>query len=443
MSLRLWTRILNAVGGRRHARRGSASQPQENWSNFALLRLNAYGLGINGVFLGIDTVVLPVLVLVLAPEGLKNTSLGVLGAGGLAVAALAQVLVGRSSDRTRSRLGKRVPYMLGGCAIVCLGIVGIALAPHYWVLFGVWMIVQAGLNIGYGPHLALIQDLVPRGRTGVASAIKILTEAVSVVILIWISSRLMASYDFGLGAHWLWAALLIPGATLVAATAVSSLTVLTRQVSGGPSAATLEWNEGTLPALHPQLRRFLVSRFMMVAPVFVFQTYGLFFLRDKVGLDDPVVEIGNMVLFIGAGIAVSAYSAGWASDRFGRKPVILAGSIAAAVSTWAMLFAGSSMEVLIIATVIGLSVGALLASNWAMANDMGTSGREAMHIGVVNLATIAGAASAKIIGPGVDLLNSASEASGYSALLIGCGAFFLIGGLVLAPIRPDLRRASV
>ena len=416
---------------------------QDNWSNLALLRLNAYGLGINGFFLSIDTVVLPVLVLVLAPEGLKNTSLGVLGVGGLAIAALVQILVGRFSDRTRSRLGRRVPYMLGGCTIVCLGIVGIALAPHYWVLFGVWIIVQAGLNIGYGPHLALIQDLVPPNRTGVASAIKILAEAVSVVIFIWISTRLMASYDSGRGAHWLWAALLIPGGTLIAATVVSSLVVLRRQVANTPVQPTVEAHGGMIPALHPQLRRFLISRFMIVAPVFVFQTYGLFFLRDKVGLHDPVVELGNMVLFIGAGIAVSAYFAGWASDRFGRKPVILAGSIVAAGSTWAMLLAGSSMEVLVIATVVGLSVGALLASDWAMANDMGTSGREAMHIGVVNLATIAGAATAKMIGPGVDLLNRASEASGYSALLIGCGAFFLIGGLVLAPVRPDLRRAPV
>ena len=64
---------------------------------------------------------------------------------------------------------------------------------------------------------------------------------------------------------------------------------------------------------------------MMVAPVFVFQTYGLFFLRDKIGLENPVADLGNMVLLIGAGIAITAYFAGWASDRFGRKPVILAG----------------------------------------------------------------------------------------------------------------------
>jgi len=40
-----------------------------------LLRLNAFGVGINGFYLAIDTVVLPVLVLILAPEALKNTYL--------------------------------------------------------------------------------------------------------------------------------------------------------------------------------------------------------------------------------------------------------------------------------------------------------------------------------------------------------------------------------
>ncbi len=40
-----------------------------------MLRLNAFGVGINGFYLAIDTVVLPVLVLILAPEALKNTYL--------------------------------------------------------------------------------------------------------------------------------------------------------------------------------------------------------------------------------------------------------------------------------------------------------------------------------------------------------------------------------
>ena len=104
-----------------------------------------------------------------------------------------------------------------------------------------------------------------------------------------------------------------------------------------------------------------------------------------------------------------------------------------------MLWAASGFDVLVIATVIGFSVGILLSSNWALANDLGTSGHEARHIGVVNLSTIGGAALAKLLGPGVDLLNRASQASGYSALLIGCAVLFVLGALLLMPLKPDLR----
>ena len=414
----------------------------DTWTNLALLRLSAFGIGVNGFFLGIDTVILPVLVLVLAPEALKNTSIGILGVSGLCVAAATQMLVARFSDRTRSRLGRRVPYMLAGSVIVCVGIVGIGLTPHFWVLLGIWLIVQAGVNIGYGPYLALMQDLVPPNRTGVASAIKILADAAGGMTFIWVSTRIMGYYDFGTAVEWLWIALAVLGVNLLVCTGISSLTVVKRQTLGRRRPGQTDTMDFRLSSLHPQLSWFLVSRFMMVAPIAVFQTYGLFFLRDKVGLENPVVALGNMVIFIGGGLAVSAYCAGWASDRFGRKPVILAGSVGAAASTWWMLSAGSTTEVLVIATVIGLSVGALLSSNWAMANDLGTSGREAMHMGVVNLATIGGAASAKLLGPGIDLLNTLSPASGYWALLMGCGAFFLVSGLLLMPVRPDLRRAA-
>ena len=98
------------------------------WGNFALLRLGAFGFGITGFFMALDAVILPVLVLGLVPEGAKNTFLGLLGLSGLVVAALVQPVVGWYSDRTRSPLGRRVPYMLWGCISVSLGLVGLAAA---------------------------------------------------------------------------------------------------------------------------------------------------------------------------------------------------------------------------------------------------------------------------------------------------------------------------
>ena len=112
-----------------------------------------------------------------------------------------------------------------------------------------------------------------------------------------------------------------------------------------------------------------------------------------------------------------------------------------------MLSAEDAGDVLMIASVIGFSIGALLSANWAMANDLGTSGREALHMGFVNLATISGSALAKVAGPGIDLLNRLEPTvlfldhsyiiSGYSALLMGCGLLFLTGAFLLLPLKID------
>ena len=407
---------------------------ERNWTSLTLLRLNAFGVGMSGFYLAIDTVVLPVLVLVLAPEALKNTFLAALGLSGLMVGGVVQVFVGRLSDRTKTFLGRRVPYLMAGCGLVSVGMVGIGLAPIYWVLFAVWLFVQAAVNVAYGPYQALIQDLVPPSRTGVASAFKILADAIGGLVFIKVASVFMGWYGFGNAIEWLWITLAVLGINLIVATSITSWTVLTFQSRPQrPRQASAD------AGLHPQLKLFVISRLLMVTAIAVFQTYGLFFLRDKVGLESPVHDFGNMILVVGGAVAVGAYLAGWFSDRIGYKPSIIAGAAGAAVGTLLMLYADTTTEVLVIATVIGFSVGALLSSNWALANEMGTSGKEALHMGLVNLSTIGGTALAKLLGPGVDLLNHAQAASGYSALLIACTTLFVLGGLLLLPLKPDAR----
>ena len=131
------------------------------------------------------------------------------------------------------------------------------------------------------------------------------------------------------------------------------------------------------PPLHPQLTRFVASRLMIVIAIASFQTYGLFFLKDVVGLDNPAQAMGRMVLVIGGGLAVSVFITGRLSDRFGRKPLMLIGALGAAASTISLLATNDAGEVLAIASATGISVGMLLSANWALANELGTTGREA------------------------------------------------------------------
>jgi hypothetical protein len=57
-------------------------------------------------------------------------------------------------------------------------------------------------------------------------------------------------------------------------------------------------------------------------------------------------------------------------------------------------------------------------------------------MGIVNLATVGGVATAKLMGPVVDLINLATPIGGYATLLIACSVFFVLGALLLLPLKP-------
>lgn len=410
---------------------------KQNWTNFRLLKLSAYGFGAIGFLLAMDTVILPVLVMGVAPAEWKNTYLAMLGFSGLMVAGLVQPIVGRASDNTQSILGRRVPYILWGCVFVCLGLVGLGLAPNYLSLFAVWLFLQANLNIGYGPYQALIRDLVPLSRVGVASSLKILSDATGALVMIAISSALMGRSASSSVDRWVWMSLGIIALGLLLTTLITSLTVRAREAATKIAQRVSEYAHAPNRALHPQLSRFVISRLLIITAATAFPTFGLFFLEDAVELDNATQALGQMILVIGGALALSVYPAGWVSDRIGRKPVVMAGAMGAAASSIWLLWANDVTGVLVTASVLGAAIGVLLSANWALANEMGTQGREALHMGVVNLATTAGAAAAKAMGPGIDLLNQRSDGAGYQALLIACATLFLAGAFMLMPLQVE------
>ena len=415
---------------------------EEQWSHLALLRLSAYGFGMIGFDLAMMTIILPVLVLDVAPEAFKNSYLSALAFTGLIVAALVQPVVGRYSDRTRTRLGRRIPYLLWGCAFVCLGLVGVGFAPNYPALFGVWLFTQANFNIGYGPYQALIRDLVPVHRIGVASSLKILSDAAGSLVLIVASGALIGLGTASDVVDWQWMTLALLGLTLMSTTAITSVTVRTRESAGALAQGAAAPVPQPAQRLHPQLNWFLFSRFMIMTSITAFPTFGLFYLRDALGLESPAETaqvLGRMIVPVGGALALSVYPAGWLSDKAGRKPVVWASAVGAALCSVWLLWADDTTEVVLIATALGAAIGVLLSSNWALANDLGTRGREGLHIGIVNLATTGGSAAAKALGPGIDLLNRISEGRGYDALLVCCGALFLLGGLLLLPLKVNAR----
>ncbi len=386
-----------------------------------------------------ETIILPTLVLDVAPAGAKNSLLGALGFSGLIAAALVQPIVGSYSDRTRSPLGRRVPYMLCGVLFVCLGLTGLSFSLTVISLLIIWIFIQANAGISTAPYLALIGDLVPTSRIGVASSLKILSDAAGGLVLVAICGSLISLYEGPETIMWLRVTLAVVGGTLVVTVLISSAIATTRERATRALRRGATTLRHPTTGLHPQLLWFLLSRFLLITATFIFPTYGLYFLGDVVKVDNPAQTLGTAVISIGGALALSVYPAGWLSDRVGRKPVIICGAIGAAAGTIGIFWANNTVQVVAISSVIGLCIGPVLSASWALANELALPGREGRHMAIVNLATIGGAAFSKTLGPLVDLSNNlVSTGAGYAGLLIIGAALFILGSILLLPLNQKL-----
>ena len=237
----------------------------ESWSNWDLLKLNSFSFGITGFILAMDTVILPVIVLTVAPEEFKNTYLAVLGISGLLMAALVQPTIGRISDRTRSPLGRRVPFILWGSIFAAVGVIGVRLAPNFPVFFGVWIFIQANVNIAYGPGLALIRDCVPLNRIGMASSMKIMSDAAGGAVMIAVTGALIGKTASSL--DWEWITLGILAFAMIIAISVTSVQISRRELASPLNSQRRDVESSFRSLMSPNLGLFLASRLVMIMAI--------------------------------------------------------------------------------------------------------------------------------------------------------------------------------
>lgn len=117
--------------------------------------------------------------------------------------------VGMLSDRTRSRLGRRAPWILFGGLVGACFLIGVRFAPTVAVLVILWVVAQCVLGVASGPMSATVADRIPEARIGMVSSFGGLGNLVGGLIGAVIAGVAFAS--LGLNLYFLYAGCIVVG----------------------------------------------------------------------------------------------------------------------------------------------------------------------------------------------------------------------------------------
>jgi len=122
------------------------------------------------VYGAVPGILLPQQITVRLGEADKVGNLAIASTIGAFAAMLAQPIAGQVSDRTRSRFGRRAPWIVIGSVVGALALVGLAFSSTLVGIVIAWVIGQVAFNFAQGPLSAVLPDRVPLKRRGTFAA---------------------------------------------------------------------------------------------------------------------------------------------------------------------------------------------------------------------------------------------------------------------------------
>jgi MFS family permease len=361
----------------------------------------------------------------IAGDGGKVGALGLVTGVGAAVAVVVTPLAGALSDRTTSRFGRRLPWLVGGAL---LGAVALTVLSRQSTVAGVligWCVAQAGLNAAYAGLTAEVPDHVPVAQRGTVSGWFGLPQAVGVVVGVALVTSFTTSASTGY---------------LLIAVAVALLVLPFAFVTRDAPLARADrpqWSVGNGwwidPRQHPDFGWAWLTRFLISLGNALGTLYLLYFLRDEVHYEQlfpgRTAEDGVLILILiyAAGAVATAVGGGIWSDRTGRrKPLVIVSSLIMAAGAVLLAAWPTWTAALIAAALLGIGYGVYMAVDTALVTEvLPAAGDRGKDLGIVNIAN----AAPQVLAPAL-AAPVVAGLGGYS-VLYGLTALVTLAGAVL------------
>ena len=261
----------------------------------------------------IGSIFLAVQLQTLNPENkIGSLSLAIgLGAVG---AMIASPIAGTLSDRTRTRIGGRAPWMIAGLVVTIAATVFMAFATSTLALIVGFVVVQVGTSFVASPLIAHIPDRVPTARRGIFSSINGLGTLVGAIAGQTVGAAFAGSIPTGY----------IVVAVLFGIAISVFLIVNARQSNVGVPREQYTFVDllhtfWVNPIKYPDFFWAFAGRLLIITGYYLVSSFGLYILQDYIGLGDAAVsQVPVVGAFVLVGIIVSTIIAGPLSDKVGR-----------------------------------------------------------------------------------------------------------------------------
>jgi MFS family permease len=396
--------------------------------------INTYWVGLSFMWNSLHVIILPAVLLLMVPETLKNTYLGLLTFVGLIVAMVVQPISGAISDRWISPWGRRRPLILLGTAFDFLFLVFLGWAGGLvWLAFG-YIGLQLSSNIAHGPMQGLMPDKIPEEQIGWASGIKNFMDMTGLIVSSLLVGRLVSPET----RHPVGAISLV-AVVLAACAAVTLIGVREQPFTGQETVRQreslrdsfrIDWKK------HRSYAWLIASRLFFLIAIYGIQVFAQYYVRDVLAVANPVKLTGDLLATITMTLVVFALAGGWLGDRLGHKIMSYIAIGIGGAGCLLLIWARTSGTLLAFGSILGIGIGLFLTANWALANELAPLEETGKFLGLTNLATAGAGAIGRLEGPFIDLLNNARPGSwwGYSGLFLLGAICMLVSAVFLAKI---------
>lgn len=348
---------------------------------------------------------------------------------GATAALVGNPVFGALSDRTRSRFGRRRPYLVGGVlgGFAALALVGLA-SSITLVAVG-WCLAQLAYNAALAAIVAIVPDRIPTSQRGTVVGILGVCMPVGQIVGTWLVQLLADNLTL---------ALLVPGALGVAGVLTLTLVLpdsLPPQLAPERQSAPAGSRRFDLLA-HRDFLWAWSSRVLFVMGSIFLQAYQPFLLLD--GLGFPATEVPRLIfrstLVQAVMVVVWSLVAGRLSDRTGRrKPFAMAGSAIQGVGLWLIAAAHSYPTFLCGVALTGMGHGVYEGVNLALVTEVlpDRARHAAKDLGLLNVTNTLPQVVAPLAAPAILAVSGGD----YMLLFLVAGAVPLLGTALLSPVR--------